>query len=59
MSYLKIKSYRQLKIYDVSMPLWHLSHVKTESIKLLQYIYNKDLISYIKMLFKVKTFLRQ
>ena len=41
------------------MPLWHLSHVKTESIKLLQYIYNKDLISYIKMLFKVKTFLRE
>ena len=41
------------------MPLWHLSPVRTESIKLLQYIYNKDLISYIKMLFKVKTFLRQ
>ena len=57
--YLKIKSYIQLKIHNVSMLVVHLIHVKTEMIKLLQYIYNKDLISYIKMLFKVKTIPRQ
>ena len=57
--YLKIKSYIQLKIHNVSMLVVHLIHVKTEMIKLLQYIYNKDLISYTKMLFKVKTIPRQ
>ena len=35
------------------MPVVHLIHVTTEMIKLLQYIYNKGLISYIKMLFKI------
>ena len=41
------------------MPVVHLIHVITEMIKLLQYIYNEDLISYIKILFKVKTIPRQ
>ena len=44
----------QLKIHNASMPVVHLIHVTTEIIKSLQYIYNKDLISYIKMLFKIK-----
>ena len=44
----------QLKIHNASMPVVHLIHVTTEIIKSLQYIYNKDLISYIKMLFKSK-----
>ena len=52
--YLKIKSYIQLKIHNVSMLIVHLIHVTTEMIKSLQYIYNKDLITYIKMLFKSK-----
>ena len=50
---MKIESYIQLKIHNVSMPVVHLIHVTTEMIKLLQYIYNKGLISYIKMLFKI------
>ena len=37
------------------MPVVPLIHVTTEMIKLLQYIYNKGLISYIKMLFKIKS----
>ena len=36
------------------MPVMHLIHVTTEMIKLLQYIYKKGLISYIKTLFKIK-----
>ena len=52
--YLKIKSYVQLKIYNVSMPVVHLIHVTTKMIKSLQYIYNKGLISYIKKFFKIK-----
>ena len=52
--YLKIESYIQLKIHNVSMPVVHLIHVTTEMIKSLQYIYNKGLISYIKTLFKIK-----
>ena len=36
------------------MPVVHLIHVTTEMIKLLQYIYNQGLISYIKKLFKIK-----
>ena len=36
------------------MPVVPLIHVTTEMIKLLQYIYNKGLISYIKTLFKIK-----
>ena len=51
---MKIKSYIQLKIRNVSMPVVHLIHVTTEMIKSLQYIYNKGLISYIKTLFKIK-----
>ena len=50
--YLKIKSYLQLNIDNVSMPVVHLIYVTTEMIKSLQYIYNKDLMSYIKTLFK-------
>ena len=41
------------------MVVVHLIHLKTEMIKLLQYICNKDLISYFKMLFQVKTIFRQ
>ena len=44
--YLKIESFIQLKIHNVSMPVVHLIHVTTEMIKSLQYIYNKGLISY-------------
>ena len=36
------------------MPVVHLIHVTLEMIKLLQYIYNKGLRSYIKTLFKIK-----
>ena len=43
--YLKIKSYIQLKIQNVSMPVVHLIHVTTKMIKSLQYVYNKALIS--------------
>ena len=39
----------QLKIHNVSLPVVHLIHVTTEMIKSLQYIYNKDPISYIIM----------
>ena len=53
--YLKIESFIQLKIHNVSMPVVHLIHVTTEMIKSLQYIYNKGLISYIKTLFKIKS----
>ena len=52
--YLKIKSYIQLKIHNVSIPVVHLTHVATEMIKSLQCIYNIDLISYTKKLFKSK-----
>ena len=52
---MKIESYIQLKIHNVSMPVVHLIHVTTEMIKSLQYIYNKGLISYIKTLFKNKS----
>ena len=34
------------------MPVVQIIHVTTEMIKSLQYIYNKDLMSYIKTLFK-------
>ena len=44
-----IKIYIQLKIHNVSLPVVHLIHVTTEMIKSLQYIYNKDPISYIIM----------
>ena len=54
MIYLKIDSYMQLKVHNVSIPVGHLIHVTTEMIKSLQYIYNKGLISYVKMLFKIK-----
>ena len=37
-TYLKIESYIQLKIINVSMPVVHLIHVTTEMIKLSQYI---------------------
>ena len=36
------------------MPVVHLMHVTSEMIKSLQYIYNKGLRSYIKMLLKIK-----
>ena len=36
------------------MPVVHLIHVTTEMIKSLQYIYNKVITSYIKMVFKIK-----
>ena len=52
---MKIESYIQLKIHNVSMPVVHLIDVTTEMIKSLQYIYNKGLISYIKTLFKIKS----
>ena len=53
--YLKIKSYIQLKIHKVSIPVVHVIHGTTEITRSLQGIYNKDLISYIKMLFKRKS----
>ena len=52
--YLKIESYIELKIHNVLMPVVHLMHVTSEMIKSLQYIYNKGLRSYIKMLLKIK-----
>ena len=52
--YLKIETYIQLKIHNVSMPVVHLIHVTTEMIKSLQYIYSEGLICYIKTLFKIK-----
>ena len=52
--FLKIESYIQLEIHNVLMPVVHLVHVTTEMIKSLQYIYNKVLTSYIKMVFKIK-----
>ena len=52
--YLKIKRYIQVKIHNVSMTAVHLIPVRLEMIKALQYIHNKDLITYIKMLFKIK-----
>ena len=36
------------------MPVVDLIHVTKEMIKSLKYIYSKDLISYIKTLFKIK-----
>ena len=36
------------------MKITYFSDVITEMINLLQYVYNKDLITYIKLLFKVK-----
>ena len=51
-NYLKIESYILLKIHNVLMPVVQIIHVTTEMIKSLQYIYNKDLMSYIKTLFK-------
>ena len=41
------------------MPVVHLIHVATKIGKSLQHIYNKDLIRYIKILFKAKTIPRQ
>ena len=52
---MKIKSYIQLKTHKVSIPVVHVIHGTTEITKSLQGIYNKDLISYIKMLFKRKS----
>ena len=52
---MKIKSYVQLKIHNVSMPVVHLIHVTTEMIKLLQYIYNKGLRSYIVIVIILST----
>ena len=48
-----------LKIYlapckSVEFPVGHLIDVTTETIKSLHYIYNKVLVSYVKMLFKNK-----
>ena len=44
-----IRIYVQLRIHNVSVPVVHLIHVTTEMIKSLQYIYNKDPISFTKM----------
>ena len=52
--YLKIKSYVQLKIHNVLMPVVHLIHMTTEMMKSLQYTFNKGIITYIKKLFKIK-----
>ena len=49
---MKIESYIQLKIHNVSMSLMDLIHVAAEIIKVLQDIYNNGLISYIKTHFK-------
>ena len=56
---LKIKSYiqltaEQLKIHDVSMSVVHFMNITTEMIKPLQYINKKCLMSYIKIVFKIK-----
>ena len=51
---MKIESYIQLKIHNVSMLVVHLIQVTTEMIKSLQYIYNKGLISYITTLLKIE-----
>ena len=53
-----------LKIYltprkSVEFSVVHLIDVTTEMIKSLHYIYNKVLISYVKMLFKSKKIPRQ
>ena len=47
------KAIIQLKTHNVSMLVVHLIHETTGMIKSLQYIYNKDLIRYIKILFKI------
>ena len=53
--YLKIENYIQLKIHNFLLPVVRLIHGTTERIRSFQYIYSKNLKSFIKTVFENKS----